>query len=56
MYKRQPEIRAPKGRFGNAALRMIDDPKKPILGMPRYLVFAVATTLVLIITAWMIGS
>ena len=51
-----PEIRAPKGRFGNAALRMIDDPKKPIFGMPRYLVIATATTLVLIITASMIGG
>ena len=51
-----PEIRAPKGRFGNAALRMIDDPKKPIMGMPRYLVIAAGTTLALIITASMIGS
>lgn len=51
-----PEIRAPKGRFGNAALRLIDDPKKPIFGLPRYLVIALGTTLVLVITAFMIGS
>ncbi len=51
-----PEIRAPKGRFGNAALRLIDDPTKSILGLPRYVVMAVVTTLVLVITASMIGS
>jgi hypothetical protein len=50
-----PEIRAPKGRFGNAVLRLIDDPQKPIFGMPRYLVLAVTTTVVLIIIASMIG-
>ncbi len=51
-----PEIRKPKGRFGNAALRLIDDPKKPILGMPRYLVIAGVTALVLIIAGSVIGS
>ena len=51
-----PEIRAPKGRFGNAVLRLIDDPKKPLFGMPRYLVIAAVTALALVITASMIGS
>lgn len=51
-----PEIRSPKGRFGNAALRMIDHPTKPIFGLPRYVVMAVVTTLVLVVTASMIGG
>ncbi len=50
-----PEIRAAKGAFGNAALRIIDDPGRPIFGMPRYAVIAVVTTLLLIGTASMIG-
>jgi tyrosine-protein kinase Etk/Wzc len=51
-----PEIGTAKGRFGTAALRLIDDPKKPIFGMPRYFVIAAATTLALVITASMIGG
>ena len=50
-----PEMRAPKGRVGNAVLRMIDDPGRPIFGLPRYAVIAVVTTLLLIGTASMIG-
>ena len=51
-----PEMRTPKGFVGNAALRLIDDPARPILGMPRFAVIAVATTLLLIGTASMIGG
>ncbi len=51
-----PEIRSPKGRFGNALLRLIDDPNKPIFGMPRYFVLAGITALALVITASMIGG
>lgn len=50
-----PEIRTPKGRFGNAALRMIDDPNRPIFGLPRYGVIAAVVTLVLVLTAGLIG-
>lgn len=51
-----PEIRAPKGRFGTVILRLIGDPAKPMFGMPRYLVIAAATALVLILIASIIGS
>lgn len=50
-----PEIRAPKGRIGRAALRLIDDPKRPIFGLPRFAVLAAATTLVLVLIAAMIS-
>ncbi|MDB5664385.1 Wzz/FepE/Etk N-terminal domain-containing protein [Cypionkella sp.] len=46
-----PEIRAPKGRLGRAALRLIDDPKRPIFGLPRFAVLAVASMLALILMA-----
>ena len=51
-----PEMREPKGRMGNAALRLIDDPARPIFGLPRFAVIAVVTTLLLIGTASMIGG
>ena len=50
-----PEIRAPKGRLGRAALRLIDDPKRPIFGLPRFAVLATATTLALVLMAAAIG-
>ena len=50
-----PEIRAPKGRVGSAALRLIDDPKRPIFGLPRFAVLAAAATLALVLMAAMIG-
>ena len=50
-----PEIRAPKGRLGNAALRLIDDPDRPILGLPRFAVLAAAATLALVLMAAAIG-
>jgi hypothetical protein len=50
-----PEIRAPKGRVGSAALRLIDDPNRPIFGLPRFAVLAAATTLALVLMAAVIG-
>ena len=50
-----PEIRAPKGRLGNAALRLIDDPDRPILGLPRFAVLAAIATLALVLMAAAIG-
>ena len=50
-----PEMRGAKGVFGNAALRLIDDPARPIFGLPRFVVIAGVTTLLLIATASMIG-
>jgi hypothetical protein len=50
-----PEIRAPKGRLGRAALRVIDDPKRPIFGLPRFAVIAGTLTLVLVILAGLIS-
>ena len=50
-----PEMRVRKGVLGNAALRLIDDPNRPIFGLPRFAVIAGATTLLLIATASMIS-
>ena len=50
-----PEMRAPKGPVGNAALRMIDDPNRPIFGLPRFALIAGVTTIVLIAAASVIG-
>ena len=50
-----PEIRAPKGMMGNAALRLIDDPARPLFGLPRFVIVALVTTLILIAMASMIG-
>lgn len=50
-----PEIRAPKGPLGSAALRLIDDPKRPIFGLPRFAVLAAVTTLALVLMAAAIG-
>ena len=50
-----PEMRRPKGVAGNAALRLIDDPARPIFGLPRFAVIAGVTTLLLIATASVIG-
>lgn len=44
-----PEIRAPKGRLGRAALRFIDDPKRPIFGLPRFAVMAGGLMLILVV-------
>jgi tyrosine-protein kinase Etk/Wzc len=35
-----PELREPKGPLGSAMLRMIDDPTRPIFGLPRFTVLA----------------
>lgn len=50
-----PEIRTPKGPLGSAALRLIDDPKRPILGLPRFAVFAAGTTVMLLLLAAVVG-
>ncbi len=50
-----PEMRAPKGPVGNAALRLIDDPARPIFGLPRFALIAAVTTLILIAAASVIG-
>lgn len=50
-----PEMRKPKGAVGNAALRLLDDPARPIFGLPRFMVIAGVTTLLLIATATVIG-
>ena len=50
-----PEMREPNGMFGNAALRLIDDPARPIFGLPRFAIIAGVTTLLLIATASVIG-
>ena len=46
-----PEIRAPKGAIGNAALRMIDTPSRPLFGLPRFTVLALGATLALLAVA-----
>jgi len=51
-----PEMRAPKGVVGNAALRLIDDPARPIFGLPRFAIIAGVTTLLLIAAASVIGG
>lgn len=50
-----PELRKPKGRLGSALLRMIDDPSRPILGLPRFAVLAAAAVLVLVVLAAILG-
>ena len=50
-----PEFRAPKGRLGSAALRLIDDPKRPIWGLPRFVVLAALATVFLLLMAAVIG-
>jgi tyrosine-protein kinase Etk/Wzc len=50
-----PEIRAPKGRLGSAALRLIDDPQRPIWGMPRFAVLAAIATVCLLLLAAAVG-
>ena len=49
-----PEVKpttAPKGR---GAMKLLDDPTKPLLGLPRYAVIAGAATLVLLTAAAMV--
>lgn len=47
-----PQITPPKRRPGGRdLLKLIDDPTKPLLGLPRYAVFASAGMLVLLIAA-----
>jgi tyrosine-protein kinase Etk/Wzc len=46
-----PEINIKKSRAlakGKGALKLLDDPTKPLLGMPRYIVISGAATLVLL--------
>jgi tyrosine-protein kinase Etk/Wzc len=50
-----PELRRPKGRLGSAALRMIDDPSRPIFGLPRFAVLAGAAVAVLVALAAALG-
>ena len=50
-----PEIRAPKGAIGNAALRMIDTPSRPIFGLPRFAVLVLGVTLALLAVAAAVG-
>lgn len=42
-----PEIRAPKGRLGNAALKMIDNPKRKIYGLPLWAALSLGAGLAL---------
>lgn len=47
-----PEIAAPKpGRLGKGVVKLLDDPTKPLLGLPRYAVLAGAATLALLAAA-----
>ncbi|GLS85398.1 hypothetical protein GCM10010873_03710 [Cypionkella aquatica] len=50
-----PEIRAPKGRLGSAALRLIDNPKRAAFGLRRFAMIAGGATLLLILLAAVIG-
>jgi tyrosine-protein kinase Etk/Wzc len=50
-----PEIRAPKGRIGSVALRFIDDPNRPIFGLPRFAVFAGGLVLILVLLIGFVG-
>lgn len=50
-----PEMRQPKGRMGSAILRVIDDPKRSILGLPRIAIFALAGVVCLIAMAAALG-
>jgi tyrosine-protein kinase Etk/Wzc len=50
-----PELRKPKGRLGSALLRMIDDPSRPIFGLPRFAVLATVTVAVLVALAAVLG-
>lgn len=45
-----PEVKRPRGQ-GHGAMRLLDDPTKPLLGLPRYVVFATAATLMLLTVA-----
>lgn len=47
-----PKVTPPKiARTGKGMMRLLDDPTKPLFGMPRYAVFAGAATLALIAAA-----
>lgn len=50
-----PELRQPKGRLGSAALRVIDDPGRPIFGLPRFAVLAVLAVAILVALAAALG-
>ncbi len=50
-----PELRKPKGPVGSAVLRMIDDPSRPIFGLPRFSVLAIAAVSVLLVMAAALG-
>ena len=47
-----PKLRSGSGlRLGKGIVKMLDDPTKPLLGLPRFAVFATAATLVLMLAA-----
>lgn len=46
-----PEITPPKPPRGKGLVKLLDDPTKPLLGLPRYAVIAGATTLALLVAA-----
>lgn len=47
-----PEVKRPRGQTGGAGVvKLLDDPAKPMLGLPRYVVFAAAATLMLLTVA-----
>ena len=46
-----PEIRPQKRRGGRDLLKMIDDPTKPLLGLPRYAVILAATALMALVAS-----
>lgn len=47
-----PEVKRPRGQSaGVGVVKLVDDPAKPMLGLPRYVVFAAAATLMLLTVA-----
>ncbi|MGV8950951.1 MAG: Wzz/FepE/Etk N-terminal domain-containing protein [Cypionkella sp.] len=50
-----PEIRQPKGRVGSAMLRVIDDPARPLLGLPRFVMLTLLAMVLLILSAALIS-
>lgn len=46
-----PDLEKPRNRLGKGIVKMLDDPTKPVLGLPRFAVFAAAATLMLVLAA-----
>lgn len=46
-----PEVAPQKTRAGKGLVKLLDDPTKPLLGLPRYAVIAGASTLALLLVA-----